>query len=119
MLSAPRLLRLFNELLFVLLGFLLVWVAVVRKIFMVPRTLYWAIVSVAMILLGLRAIYQPGQWRVRWQNLVRGFSLVLVGAVMLAIVRAPLGWVGPLLALAGLLLVLRGALSAILILRAR
>jgi hypothetical protein len=46
-------------------------------------------------------------------------SLTLLGVVMLVISRAPFAWVGRLMAVAGVLLVLRGLLGSILVLRPR
>lgn len=119
MVTLPALVQVFIELLFALLGFLVVWLAHFHRTVFAPSTLAWAIVSAAMILLGLRALVRPGPWKVRWQNLVRGVSLVLVGVLLLAIMRVPVVWVDPVLEAAGLLLVLRGLLSVFLILHSR
>jgi hypothetical protein len=77
------------------------------------------ILSVALLLWGLRALYKPGQWWTRWQNWTRGLSLALLGLVMLAITRVPFLWVGPLLAAGGAVLLLRGVIEGILIFRPR
>jgi hypothetical protein len=45
--------------------------------------------------------------------------LTLLGLVMLAIARVPFLWVGPLLAFAGFVLIIRGLIGAALILRPR
>ncbi len=119
MLPLPVLVEVFIELVFALLGFFLVWLAYFHRALPAPTPVAWAIVSAAMILLGLRALVRPGPWKVRWQNLVRGLSLVIVGLLLLAIMRVPFGWVDPVLEIAGLLLILRGLLSVFLILRAR
>src|SRR5882762_2310479 len=68
---------------------------------------------------GLRALYKPGQWWLRWQNWTRGLSLSLLGVLMLVISRVPFVWVGPMLAAGGGLLVLRGMIGAFLIFRPR
>lgn len=119
MLSPASLFRLLNELIFVLLGVLLGWVAASGRLFFDRRSGTWIAVSAAMILWGLRAFYRPGQWWARWQNLTRGLSLVLVGVILLAIARVPFGWVAPMLGAAGALLVLRGIVSTIIIFAAR
>src|SRR6266849_502601 len=108
-LTPERLLRLIIEFIFILLGALLIWFAFAGPVY--GRTvdrhgLSW-ILSVVLILWGLRALYKPGQWWLRWQNWTRGLSLVLLGILMLVISRVPFPWVGPLLAVAGGLLVLR------------
>ena len=119
MLTLPVLVQVFIELVFALLGFLLLWLAHFHRPIFAPSTFGWAMVSAAMILLGLRALVRPGPWNVRWQNLVRGLSLVLVGVLLLGIMRVPFGWVHVVLEAAGLLLILRGLASVFLILRTR
>ncbi len=119
MLSPERLLRLFVEFIFVLLGLLFIWLALVRRIYVDRHSIGWVILSVALILWGLRALYKPGQWWARWQNWTRGLSLALLGLLMLVITRVPFLWVGPLLAAGGAVLLLRGIIEAILIFRPR
>ncbi len=119
MLTAPRLLRLLIEVVFVLLGFLIAWLALSGRVVFDRHSLSWIILGAALILWGLRALQNAGQWSMRRQTLIRGTSLVLVGVAMLAAVKAPFNWVGPMIASAGSLLVLRGLLSAVLLLRAR
>ena len=120
MLTPERLLRFIIELIFILLGGLLIWFAFAGPVYgrTVDRhSLSWVILSVVLILWGLRALYKPGQWWLRWQNWTRGLSLVLLGILMLVISRVPFSWVGPLLATAGGLLVLRGVIGSALIFR--
>ena len=119
MLTPERLLRFLIELIFVLLGFLLVWLALVRHSYVDRHGKPWLILSVALILWGLRALYKPGQWWLRWQNWTRGLSLALLGALMLVITRVPFAWVEPMLAAAGVLLALRGIVASALIFRPR
>ena len=120
MLTPERLLRLIIEFIFILLGALLIWFAFAGPVYgrTVDRhSLSWVILSVVLILWGLRALYKPGQWWLRWQNWTRGLSLVLLGILMLIISRVPFSWVGPLLATAGGLLMVRGVIGSILIYR--
>jgi hypothetical protein len=119
MLTPERLLRFMIELIFALLGFLVVWLGMARRIYVDRHSIAWLILSVALILWGLRALYSPGQWWLRWQNWTRGLSLALLGVLMLAISRVPFLWVGPMLAAGGGLLVLRGMIGAFLIFRPR
>ena len=119
MLTPERLFRLMIELIFVLLGFLVVWLGLVRRIYVDRHGAAWLILSVALIVWGLRALYSPGQWWLRWQNWTRGLSLALLGLLMLMISRVPFLWVGPMLAAGGGLLMLRGMIAASLILRPR
>jgi len=122
MLTPERITRLTIEFVFVLLGALLVWLGLFGLAH--GRTVdrhgaSWVILSVAMIVWGLRALYSPGQWWLRWQNWTRGLSLALLGILMLVISRVPFLWVGPMLALGGGLLVLRGAITSYLVFRPR
>jgi hypothetical protein len=120
MLTPERLLRLFIEIVFLLLGGLLIWFGFAGPLY--GRTVDrhgpgWLILGVAIILWGLRALYKPGQWWLRWENWTRGLSLVLLGILMLVISRVPFSWVGPLLATGGGVLVLRGVIGSALIFR--
>src|SRR6266436_4162763 len=119
MLTPERLLRVFIELIFVLLGFLMIWLGVERRIYVDRHSATWLILSVALIVWGLRALYSPGQWWVRWQNWTRGLSLALLSVLMLDIQRVPFLWVGPILAVGSGLLVLRGMIATFLICRPR
>jgi len=119
MLTPERLLRVFIELIFVLLGFLVIWMGVERRIYVDRHSAAWLILSVALIAWGLRALYSPGHWWLRWQNWTRGLSLALLGVLMVLISRVPFLWVGPMLAAGGGLLVLRGMIAGFLILRSR
>ena len=118
-LTPERLFRFTIEFIFVLLGSLVIWLGLARRIYADRHSAAWLILSVALILWGLRALYKPGQWWARWQNWTRGLSLSLLGVLMLVISRVPFLWVGPLLAAGGGLLVLRGLISAFLIFRPR
>jgi hypothetical protein len=122
MLTPQHLLRIVIEMIFVLLGGLVVWLGLTGQVFFVffdGRKLPWLILSIALILWGLRALYKPGSSWARWEHWTRGLSLTLLGVVMLAISRVPFLWVGRLFALAGLLLILRGLIASFLVLRPR
>jgi hypothetical protein len=119
MLTPERLLRFTIELIFVLLGGMVVWLALVRGIYVDRHSVSWLVLSVALILWGLRALYKPGQWWTRWENWTRGLSLALLGILMIVISRVPFLWVGRLLACGGVLLVLRGLIASALIFRPR
>ena len=119
MLAPDRLLGLLIELVFVLLGGLVIWLGLTRHFYRDVRGTSWIILSVGLLIWGLRGLYSPGQWWRRWQNWTRGLSLALLGVLMLAMTRAPFAWVPPMLAACGGLLVLRGAMASFLILRPR
>src|SRR5438552_1199116 len=115
MFTPERLFRLTIELIFVLLDCLVIWLGLLRRIYVDRHGAAWLILSVVLIVWGLRALYSPGQWWLRWQNWTRGLSLALLGVLMLVISRVPFLWVGPMLAAGGGLLVLRGMMVAFLI----
>jgi hypothetical protein len=119
MLTPQNLLRIVIEMIFVLLGGLVVWLGLTNQIFFNRHAVPWLLLSLALIGWGLRAIYRPGRWWSRWEDWTRGLSLTLLGVVMLAIWRVPFLWVGRLFALAGLLLILRGLIGSFLALRPR
>jgi hypothetical protein len=117
MFSPARLSQLLVELVFLLLGGLVVWLGLNGRIYFDRRSIPWLMISVALLAWGVLALARPGQWWARWQRWNRGISLVLLGALMLAVTRVPYLMVGTLLAAAGLVLIVRGLLGAILILR--
>lgn len=125
-------LRLIIEIVFMLLGGLMIWIGQTGhfRYNFNPQGPGWLILSIAFLIWGVRALYRPGgrvrtyephrdkgKYWSRWEDWARGLSLVLVGVVMLAISRAPLLWVGRLLAVAGVLLLLRGLAGSVLVFR--
>ncbi len=119
MLTPERILRLMIEIIFVMLGGIVIWLGLAGKIYVDRHKPSWFILSVALILWGLRALYGAKKWWGRWENWTRGLSLILLGGVMLAISRVPFLWVGPLIAAGGILLVLRGIIGSALVFRPR
>ena len=120
MLTPQRLLRAIIELMFVLLGGLVIWLGLSGEILVYsfnPRRPGWLILSVAIILWGLRAMLRPGPGSTPVERWTRGLSLVLLGGVMLAMAEARFQWIGPLVALGGLILGARGLVSLALLLR--
>ncbi|HYA64761.1 MAG TPA: hypothetical protein VED66_16265 [Candidatus Sulfotelmatobacter sp.] len=119
MLSPARLTQLLVEVIFLLLGVLVVWLGLTGHINFDRRSIGWLVISLGVAAWGLLALAKPGQWWERWQKWNRGVSLVLLGLLMLAIARVPFVWVGKLLALCGLVLIVRGVLASVLILKPR
>jgi hypothetical protein len=119
MLTPQRALRLMIEIIFVLLGVLVLWLALTGRVFVERQKVSWIILGGALIAWGLRALYGPNKWWARWENWTRGLSLTLLGVVILAISRVPFLWVAPLLATAGILMVVRGIIGAALVFRPR
>ncbi len=74
MLTPERLLRLMIELIFIMLGGLIAWLALVRHIAVDRHSVSWIILSVALILWGLRALYKPWHWWLHWRELMTSES---------------------------------------------
>jgi len=130
MLTPDKSLRFSIELIFILLGGMVIWLGLTGHIFLNRHNVSWLVLSIALILWGARALYQPGgrvrtyepyvekdKYWSRAESWSRGLSLLLLGAVMLAIAKVPFSWVGPLLAVAGALLLLRGLAGSVLVFR--
>jgi hypothetical protein len=119
MLTPARLTEFLVEFVFFLLGALLIWLAVNHRIAFDTGSSGWLALSGALVAWGAIAVLRPGQFWRKWQKWNRGGSLVLLGLVMLAMSRAPFGWIFPLLVFAGAVLVTRGLVGSLLILRQR
>jgi hypothetical protein len=117
MLTPDKMLRVLIEFIFMLLGGLIVWLGLTGHIFFDRRRPAWLILSIAVLLWGARSLYRPGKSRSRWEDWTRGISMVLLGLVMAAISRLPFAWVGRLLAVAGVLLLLRGLAGSVIVFR--
>jgi hypothetical protein len=115
MLTQDKTLRLLVEFIFMLLGGLMVWLGLTGHIFFERRRPAWLVLSIAILLWGARALYRPG--KSRWEDWTRGISMLLLGVVMALISRVPFAWVGRLLALGGVLLLLRGLAGSMLVFR--
>jgi hypothetical protein len=119
MLTPARLTQFTVELIFVLLGALVIWLGLHGRIYFDPRSIPWLVISIGVIAWGALALAKPGQWWARWQKWNRGGSMILLGLLMLTIGHIPFIWVGKFLALCGLVLILRGVIGSLLILRQR
>lgn len=112
-----RIFQLVTEVLFALLGLLLVWLAVSGRAQLNPRSLLWLAVAVLLAYRGLRAWLQADRYAMRWLHRLRGGSLLLVGVVLLALSAVPEALVTPLLTAAGMVLIARGILGVTLVVR--
>jgi len=119
MLSPARVTQLTVEFVFVLLGGLVIWLGMQGRINFNRHSVLWLAFSLGVIAWGALALARPGQWWMRWQKWNRAGSLLLLGLIMLAMSRVPFALVGKLLALCGVVLILRGLLGSILILKQR
>jgi hypothetical protein len=117
MLSPAKLIRLGQELVFVLLGLLLIIVAALGRFLWDPKSQMWIVLGALLFVMGVRAWLRAGKYVTRLEHRVRGASLVLLGVCMLTITLAPYGWIAALLGAAGGVLALRGVVMAVLVLR--
>lgn len=115
-----QLFRIMNEMLFVVVGGLLLWVALAGRFFFDPRTPSWLILAAVLIVWGvftwLRAqkVVSP---RSRLAMKIGGGSVMLVGLIMASLAWAPFAWGELLLGAAGSIFVLRGLASAAILAR--
>jgi hypothetical protein len=117
--SPATLIRLGQELVFVLLGLLLLRVAAMGRFLWDRKSGLWVALGALLFVLGVRAWLRAGKYVTRWEHRARGASLVLLGICMLTITLAPFGWIAALLCAAGGVVVLRGVVMAVLVLRTK
>ena len=117
MLSPARLTQLLMEVVFVLLGVLVVWLGANGRIYFDRRGIAMLVLSAALIAWGLLAFARPVTRWARWEKWNRSVSLVLLGIILLAITRVPFLWVPRLLIVVGFILVTRGLFASLMIFR--
>jgi len=115
--SPATLIRLGQELVFVLLGLLLIRVAAMGRFLWDRKSEMWVALGALLFVLGVRAWLRAGKYVTRWEHRARGASLALLGVCMLAITLAPFDWIAALLGTAGGVLALRGVVMAVLVLQ--
>ena len=121
MFSPANLFRMMAEMIFVLLGALLVWVGLSGRFIFDPRKPTWLGLGAVLVYWGVRTwmkTQRAARTSARTVMRLGGSSLALVGLMMLGLVLVEFRWVGTVLAMAGGILVLRGLAAAVLSLRA-
>ena len=120
MLTPARMFRMLNELIFVLLGGLMVWIGFAYHFFFDPRRPAWLLLGAVLIIWGTRAWWRASRIAVAAQRAIarlRGASLILIGALMISLAWLEFRWTGMALAVVGGILIVRGLASAALALR--
>ena len=117
--SSATLIRLGQELVFVLLGLFLIRLTTLGRLAWDRKSDMWIALGALLFVLGARAWLRAGKYVTRWEHRVRGASLALLGVCMLAITLAPVGWIAALLGTAGGVLALRGVVMSALVLRTK
>jgi len=105
-----------NEFVVMLLGALLIVLATFGRIGLPGRPMALALLGIVLIYWGVRALIKKESMH-RHQAQIRAGSLVLVGIFVLAIPFLPVRGAEPLLQVAGGVLVLRGLLGSVLLMR--
>jgi len=120
MVTPQHLFRMLNEMIFVLLGALLLGLAASGRYFFDPRRPAWLALGTVLIVWGARVWMRSGRYgtvSARAIEGIRGASLAAVGALMLSLAWVALRWAGVVLGVAGGILILRGLAGAALSLR--
>jgi hypothetical protein len=120
MLNPANLFRMMTEIVFVLLGCVLVVLGLTHRFMFNPRSPAWLALGAVLIYWGARAWMKTTRAaRTSERNVARvgGASLILVGFLMLVLVAVEFRFVGLVLAAAGVILASRGLAAALLSLR--
>jgi hypothetical protein len=115
MLDMLQLFRVMNEMLFIVIGALLLWVSRAGRFFVDPRQPSWLILAVVLIVWGIytwRRARKVAAPRSRLAMRIGGSSVSLVGLIMASLAWAPFGWAGLMVGTAGAVFILRGLASA-------
>ena len=110
-------LRLLIEAIVAMLGGLIAWLALVSHKIPDRHASSWMAVGVVLMAWGAFTVLRARGLRTYLVDRVGGFSLILVGGLMLVISKTPFAWVLPLFAAAGGVLVLRGVVGGVLVSR--
>jgi hypothetical protein len=117
LLTPAHLFRMLNQLVFVLLGGLLVWLGLTNRFFFDPRKSAWLLMGAVLLTWGVGSCWRASRipirtWRIVMQ--IRGASLGALGALMLSMAWLEFRWTGAALTAAGIILIVRGVVSAAL-----
>ena len=122
-LNPIKLQQAFGEIILMLLGALLLFLAARGMLSVERRSPAWIAVGGLVVYRGVRSFVAARSGSagnvVRVEEYVRSGSLLVVGAIILSSAGLPPSSLGPLLGSAGAILVLRGLANAALSLRAR
>lgn len=117
MLSPARMTQLMMEVIFILLGALVLYLGATGRIYLDRHGLPMLIMSIALIVWGLLAFARPVTRWAQWEKWNRGVSLILLGILLLAMTRVPFLWIPKLLIVVGFVLVTRGLFATLMILK--
>ncbi|HVC00369.1 MAG TPA: hypothetical protein VNJ12_13710 [Candidatus Dormibacteraeota bacterium] len=115
--NPARLGEMLTEVVILALGLLLMIMALHGRFNLPAGLLFWLVLGVASFLWGARAWMRSGRFArpaARAMQRVRGGSLVLAGALMIAMAWMPFGLAPQMIVLIGAILAVRGAVGAAL-----
>jgi len=115
--TPATLFRLLSEFIVLLLGALLILLALTRPVGLPARPVALVILGVVLIYWGVRALARPELPANLLQVRIRAGSLILVGLLILGMRFLPLRHAALLLAVAGVVLVIRGLVGGVLLAR--
>jgi hypothetical protein len=118
--NSNQLFRLINEMVFMLVGALLLWVGLFGRYLFNPRSPGWLVLTAALVFWGLWEWFRAPGVATRGERAamrIGGGSLVLAGVILLSLAEAPFRLAGFLLAAAGGVFVVRGLLTAAILAR--
>ena len=122
-LNPTKLQQAFGEIILMLLGALLLFLAARGMLSVERRSPAWIAVGGLVVYRGVRSFVAARSGGagnvVRWEEYVRSGSLLVVGTIILSTAGLPPSSLGLLLGSAGAILILRGLANAALTLRAR
>ncbi|MGH9573952.1 MAG: hypothetical protein ACRD40_10545 [Candidatus Acidiferrales bacterium] len=116
LMARPNPLFLIGEFIVMLLGGFLVLLSLSRTV-AVPSKLVMIILGVIVVYWALRAWMRKEAAAARLQTHVRAGSLAILGLIMITIAMVPLSFANLLVTLAGIVLVIRGLIAALLAFR--
>ena len=117
MLKPQALFGLMIEVVVLMLGLLLVQLALTGKFAFNLRREMWIVLAAFLLVVGVRTILRAGRYTTRWLHWTRGGSFVAVALLMFGVLIAPFSAMPMLLATAGIVLAVRGLVSAVLVLK--
>jgi hypothetical protein len=100
---------------FMLAGALLLFVGLTGRYLFDARRPSWLLLAALLVFWGLRAWRQArllAVRKLRYAAQLSGASLMIVGLIMLSLAWVKFGLIGPLLALAGIVFIARGLVTA-------
>jgi hypothetical protein len=120
--NSNQLFRLINEMVFLLVGALLLWVGLFGRYLHLfdPRQATWLIATSVLMVWGVYTWRGAPRFAAAKERLairIGGASLILAGLVLLSLAWAPFRWAGVLLAAAGAIFVVRGLVTAAMMAR--